>query len=166
MTDALNLPNWAVLSITESDDTIIHAEYLIQPDKCPKCGSEHLYKHGIKPVIYRDIPSRAKPTVIHAELKRYRCKICKVTFLQEVTGIHPETRMTERCVKHIQNIYLDYTFSDSAKMIGCDSKTIRSITNDFIEIKNKSHNPKISGWIGLDETEIDGNFRFVKQEYL
>ncbi|EEY94026.1 transposase [Acinetobacter junii SH205] len=161
MTDILSLPNWAALSITESDDTIIYAEYLIQPDKCPKCGSDQLYKHGTKPVIYRDIPRHMKPTVINVEVKRYRCKSCKATFLQEVTGIYPDTRMTERFVKKIQDICLDYTFSDTARMMGCDSKTIRTITNDLIEIKNKSHNPELSGWIGLDETEIDGNFRFV-----
>lgn len=161
MTDTLSLPNWSVLSTTESDDTIIHAEYLIQPDKCSKCGSDQLYKHGTKSVVYRDIPHKMKPTVIQAELRRYKCRTCKATFLQEVTGIYPDTRMTERCVKKIQDICLDYTFSDVAKMIGCDSKTIRTITNDFIEMKNKSHNPEISGWIGLDETAIDGNFRFV-----
>ena len=107
MTDALNLPNWAVLNITESDDTIIYAEYLIQPNCCSKCGSESLYKHGTKSVIYRDIPRHMKPTVINAELKRYKCKSCKATFLQEVTGIYPDTRMTERCVKKIQDICLD-----------------------------------------------------------
>lgn len=161
MIDTPNLPNWAVLSITESDDTIIHAEYLIQPNCCPKCDSNQLYKHDTKAVIFRDIPRLMKPTVINAELRRYKCKTCKATFLQEVSGIYPDTRMTERCVKKIQDICLDYTFSDVAKMIGCDSKTIRTITNDFIEMKNKSHNPEISGWLGLDETAIDGNFRFV-----
>ena len=60
MTDILSLHNWTAFSVEESDDTIIHAEFKIQPDKCPRCSSNQLYKHGTNPVIYRDIPRHMK----------------------------------------------------------------------------------------------------------
>lgn len=161
LTDILDLPNWAVLSVEQGDELIIDAEYKIQPDCCLKCGSESFYKHGPKPVVYRDIPVRAKPTVINAVLKRYRCKHCGCTFIQQTEGIHPEMRMTERCYDYIKEQSLDDTFTRIAKNIGCDDKTVRSIAQAYASYLNDFYEPNVSGWIGLDETTLDGKLRFV-----
>jgi transposase len=82
MTDILDLKGWVVLSKTQSDgEYVIEAEYTVQPTNCPKCGVVGTpYKHGVKPIKYRDGPIRGVATVILAQVQRYRCKHCKVRF--------------------------------------------------------------------------------------
>ncbi|MDC5008803.1 transposase family protein [Acinetobacter baumannii] len=103
MIDILCLENWTVLRTNENNNLVIEAKYDIHPSVCLKCGSTSFYKHGSKPVSYRDSPVRGLPVVINALLKRYRCRDCGITFTQPVTGIHSEMRMTVRCVKYIQS---------------------------------------------------------------
>lgn len=111
MTDPLDLQDWLYLRTekTHNLDTF-HAEYLIHPDACVKCESPKIYKHGPKVTVFRDTPFRAKHTVISAKLTRYRCKDCSDVFVQPVTQIYQGTRMTERCVEHIQRRCLKDTF--------------------------------------------------------
>jgi transposase len=161
MIDILSLKNWTVLRTDENNNLVIDAEYDIQPTACLKCGSPSFYKHGPKPVTYRDSPVRGLPVVINAVLKRYRCLDCGSTFIQPVTGIHSEMRMTVRCVSYIQSQCLKDTFTRIAENIGCDDKTIRSITQKYIQQLNENYNPELLGWIGIDETKIDGKQRFV-----
>ncbi|HAM66622.1 MAG TPA: ISL3 family transposase [Acinetobacter nosocomialis] len=161
MTDILALPNWVVLSVEQGDELIISAEYQIQPDCCLKCGSESFYKHGPKPVSYRDSPVRGSPVVINAVLKRYRCRDCGGTFIQPITGMQPDMRMTERCYDYIKSQSLDDTFTRIANNIGCDDKTVRSIAHEYIADLNRYYEPTLVGWIGIDETTIDGKMRFV-----
>jgi len=89
MTDILDLKGWTVLSKSQSDgEYVIEAEYTIQPANCPKCGVvDTPYKHGVKPIRYRDSPIRGSAVVILANVQRYRCKHCKETFLQPLEGI-------------------------------------------------------------------------------
>lgn len=141
MTDILSLPNWTVLSTEESENLIINAEYNIQPNTCLKCGSPSFYKHGPKSVTYRDSPVRGLPVVINAILKRYRCKDCGGTFIQPVTDIHPEMRMTVRCVRYIQSQCLKDTFTRIAENIGCDEKSIRSIAHEYINFLTTNYKP-------------------------
>nr|WP_262477368.1 ISL3 family transposase [Acinetobacter nosocomialis] len=161
MTDILALSNWNVSSVDHSDVLIIKAKYLVQPKFCLKCGSTSFYKHGPKPITYRDAPVRGVPVVIHAVLTRYRCRDCGGTFIQPVTGIEPDTRMTKRCVEYIQNYCLRDTFTNIAHHLGCDDKTVRTVANDYVARLNKAYKPDLSGWIGIDETMIDGKQRFV-----
>ena len=161
MTDILALPDWVVLSIDQGDELVINAEYQIQPNACLKCGSPSFYKHGPKPVAYRDSPVRGSPVIVNAILKRYRCKDCGGTFIQPVTDIHPEMRMTVRCVRYIQSQCLKDTFTRIAENIGCDEKSIRSIAHDYINFLATNYKPVLPNMVGIDETTIDGKLRFI-----
>ena len=161
MTDILDLPNWAVLSVERGDELVINAEYQIQPNYCLKCESNSFYKHGPKPISYRDSPVRGSPVRINAVLKRYRCRDCGGTFIQPVEGIQSEMRMTERCYEYIKRQSLKDTFTNIANNIGCDDKTVRSIAQAYASHLNSFYEPNVSGWIGLDETTLDGKLRFV-----
>lgn len=156
MTDILDLENWKAISVTKTDEEqTIEAEYLIQPQFCQKCGApDNLYKHGTKPVIYRDSPIRGLPVAIKAILKRYKCKSCGSTFLQPITGIYPDTRMTERCVEYINRQCLYDTFTHIANHLGCDEKTVRAVSSNHIEKLNAIYKPFLPEWLGIDETTI------------
>jgi len=78
MTDILDLPGWTVLSKSQSGgEYLIEAEYTVQPTACPKCGViDTPYKHGVKPIKYRDSPIRGDSVNILAQVQRYRCQSC------------------------------------------------------------------------------------------
>jgi transposase len=162
MTDLLDLPDWQYVSIEKSSklDTI-HAQYVKHPDVCVRCESSQIYKHGPKVTIFRDVPFRMKATVIKAQLTRYRCKGCGGVFIQPVTQIYQGTRMTERCVEHIQRRCLKDTFTRIADDVGCDDKTVRKIATDYVDKLNEIHNVILPEMIGIDETTIDGKLRFI-----
>lgn len=163
MTDILDLKGWTVLSKTQSGgEYVIESEYTIQPTNCPKCGVvDTPYKHGVKPIKYRDGPIRGFATVILAQVQRYRCKHCKETFLQPLGGIYPDMRMTQRCVDYIQTQCLRDTFIKIAEHVGCDDKTVRTVAGTYIDDLNAQYKPWLPEWLGIDETQIDGQLRCI-----
>lgn len=134
MTDILDLPGWkAVETRRDGDEYVIEAEHPAQPTACQKCGViGGLYKHGPQPVHIRDSPIRGRPVRILVKAQRYRCRECGGTFIQPLGSVHPETRMTVRCVHYIQEQCLRDTFLRIAEHIGCDDKTIRNLAGDYI----------------------------------
>lgn len=163
MTDILDLNGWSVLSKTQSEgEYVIEAEYTIQPTNCPKCGVvDTPYKHGVKPIKYRDSPIRGAAAAILAQVQRYRCKHCRETFLQPLEGIYPDMRMTQRCVDYIQTQCLRDTFVRIAEHIGCDDKTVRAVAGTYIANLNARYKPWLPEWLGIDETQIDGQLRCI-----
>lgn len=163
MTDILDLPGWSVAGTrTEGDMFVIEAAYTIQPDTCPKCGCVgNLYRHGTKPVSYVDSPVRGAPTKLIAKVQRYRCRDCTETFLQPLGGILADRRMTERCGDFIAYRCLSQTFIRIAEDVGCDDKTVRVLAGDFIAKLEANYQPALPEWLGIDETQIDGEMRCV-----
>ncbi len=163
MTDILDLKGWKALSNNQSSgERVIEAEYTIQPANCPKCGVvDTPYKHGVKPIKYRDSPIRGSAVVILANVQRYRCRHCKETFLQPLEGIYPDMRMTTRCVEYIQTQCLRDTFLRIAEHVGCDDKTVRSVAGTYIAELNAQYKPWLPVWLGIDETQIDGELRCI-----
>lgn len=74
MTDILDLDGWHVIEKRRiGDEYEIEAEYTVQPEACLKCGViGSLYRHGPKPIIYRDSPIRGMPVRLVAIMPRRR----------------------------------------------------------------------------------------------
>jgi transposase len=163
MTDILDLSGWNVTSKTLGEDGyIIEAEYSEHPTACQKCGViGSLYRHGPKPVAYRDSPIRGHSVRLVARVQRYKCRECGETFLQPLKGVETERRMTSRCVQYIQAQCLRDTFTRLSEHLGCDEKTIRNIAGDYIARLDAQYQPYLPEWLGIDETGIDGQMRCV-----
>lgn len=165
MSDILDLDGWTVLARTqEGKFDVLEAEYRPQADTCPKCGTiGHLYRHGTKPTTYVDIPIRGVPAKLRAKVQRYRCRSegCGETFLQPLGGIRQDRFMTERCARFIQSRCLRDTFARIAEDVGCDEKTVRTLGAEFMALLQANHRPTLPEWLGMDETQIDGELRCV-----
>lgn len=161
MANILNLPNWAILDVEDGDDVVVNAIFSIEPKRCIQCNSEQIVKHGPKWTTYRDAPNYGKPSSIRAQLNRYKCKSCECTFVQPVTGMRSDMRMTERCFKYIQAQSLRDTFTNIAYAVGCNEKTVRSIAHPYLQALSDAYKPRLEGWIGIDETQLDGKMRFI-----
>lgn len=163
MTDILDLEGWSVIEKRRvGDEYEIEAEYTVQPAACLKCGViGSLYRHGPKPIIYRDSPIRGMPVRLVAKAQRFKCRECGGTFIQPLGGIHPEMRMTARCAEFIQDQCLLDAFKRISDHVGCDDKTIRTIAHGYIDRLNAGYKPWLPEWLGIDETMIDGVQRCV-----
>lgn len=163
MTDILDLEGWNVIDKTvEGGEYLIEAEYAVPPTACTKCGViNHWYNWGPKPITIRDSPIRGRPVRIIAKAKRYKCRACNGTFIQPLGGLHPDTRMTARCVEFIEEQCLRDTFIRIAEHVGCDDRTVRDIAHAHIDRLNASYRPWLPEWLGIDETMIDGKQRCV-----
>lgn len=163
MTDILDLDGWNVIEKRRTGTEYeIGAEYTVQPDACLKCGViGNLYRHGPKPIIYRDSPIRGMPVRLVAKAQRFKCRECGGTFIQPLGGIHPDMRMTARCAEFIQDQCLLDTFKRISDHVGCDDKTIRTIAHGYIDGLNAAYKPWLPEWLGIDETMIDGVQRCV-----
>ena len=162
-TDILDLPGWTVLEKQLKDRQYeLKAQYHEQPAACSKCGvSGQLYGHGKKVTIYRDSPIRGHATRILARVRRYKCRSCGETFLQPLSGIQVDRRMTERCCEFIKEQCLLDTFVAIAKHVGCDDKTVRNLATEHMAQLNASHMPVLPTALGIDETLIAGKKRCV-----
>lgn len=80
--DILDLDGWHVIEKRRiGDEYEIEAEYTVQPEACLKCGViGKLYRHGPKPIIYRDSPIRGMPVRLVAKAQRFKCRECGGTF--------------------------------------------------------------------------------------
>jgi transposase len=163
MTDILDLQGWTVIDKRMSvGEYEIEAEYTVQPHACIKCGViSNLYKHGTKPIVYRDSPIRGHHVRIIANVQRYKCRECGGTFIQPLGGIHDDMRMTARCVEYIQSQCMRDTFLRIADHVGCDDKTIRNVAGNYINQLNAEYHPWLPEWLGIDETQIDGSLRCI-----
>lgn len=163
MTDILDLPGWVVLTKKlDGNEYELEAEYAVQPTVCPKCGSlAKPHKHGTKATTYRDSPIRGRTTRILAKVQRYRCRDCSETFLQPLGGMLAGRLMTERCADFIGEQCLVDTFVRIAQNVGCDEKTVRTLSAECVARLMETHKPALPAWLGIDETTIDGRLRLV-----
>ena len=163
MTDILDLPGWRVISSEQDQDTYtIEAEYETPLEACTKCGViGRLYRHGTKPVTYRDAPIRGCHVQILARVQRYRCRDCGGTSLQALGGIRHDRRMTERCIAYIEGQAIRDSWTRIAEHVGCDEKTVRNVAQAFIDRFKAEYRPQMPEWLGIDETKLAGSMRGI-----
>jgi len=163
VTDILDLPDWSVISSHQDGDTYtIEAEYTKPLEACTKCGViGRLYRHGTKPVTYRDAPIRGCHVQILARVQRYKCRDCGGTCLQILDGIRHDRRMTERCIEYIENQCIRDSFTRISEHVGCDEKTVRNVAQGFVDRFKAEYQPRMPEWLGIDETMLAGEMRGI-----
>lgn len=161
--DVLYLPGWTTQKLSlDEDGYLFESEYSEKAEACPKCGAiGRLYRHGRKSVTYRDSPLRGRKVRISVSVRRYRCRSCGETFLQELKGIAAGSRMTSRCFEYIQEQGLRDLFAQVAGDVGCDEKTVRNIASEYIGQLSRIYAPFLPEWLGIDDAVISGQLRYV-----
>lgn len=124
------LPNWKVLKLTTADERhIVTAEFIPIPKKCPKCEKHkpRLYGHGRREVNILDKPLWGKPVLLHAILRRFKCRECARTFVAEPSGVDSARRMTSRCIDFIVEQSLKNSRRKIAQQIGSEASSVRRV---------------------------------------
>lgn len=145
-------------------DPVNHVRYCFfemehdPPEKCPKCGEKSPHRHGPRSHRYRDLPILDDRVVLEVRVERFRCrgKKCKKVIVPGIPGLEPHWSMTSRCREWIRANCLRFTAQHIAEHIGCDERTVRTLTNDRINELNSKYQPRMPEWLGIDEVSPSG----------
>lgn len=158
-TDILDLPGWAVRSTEEKGDhLIIEASVVEMPRACPLCGSvKPPYHFGYRPILLADLPIRMKPVSVVARRRRYRCRDCSGTFLDQLPGIYTRHEATERLISYIevQALHLTQTFTRLASTLGVSEWLIRDVFAAHVETLEHDYVIQTPRYLGIDEIYIE-----------
>jgi len=130
------LPNWKVLKLMTADEKhIITAEFIPVPTKCPKCEQRkpRLYGHGTREVNFLDKPLWGKPVLLHALLRRFKCRECDRTFVVDPSGVDTVRRMTTRCIDFVIEQSLKSSRRKIARQIGSEASSVRRVVDAYYQ---------------------------------
>jgi transposase len=149
----LNLPGLDVVDFKESE-----TEYHVRAKPksisriCPLCGpAGKVVIHENKTLFVRDLPSHGHSVAIHLDVPRFKCHACVKTFTAVVPEIDTDRQMTERLRKWIGRQALDYPFTEIAKQVGVDEKTVRIIFAEYVKELERDFKRETPVILGLDE---------------
>ncbi len=158
----LNLDGIKVWSQSRDERWKFRAVMETPPSYCPGCKkSTSLLKYGSKEIAFDDIPLEGRPVRVKLTRQRYKCRECKLLFIEPVEVLSPEWRATWRVVKAIARASLNRPFLHLAKEYGMHERTIRRIAHAFFrELDSMAHFPTPQ-WLGIDEVRVHGIPRAV-----
>lgn len=115
MTGILNLP-----VLREVDMKELETEYHVKAEPvaisrlCPACGEVHrVQRHDRRSMFVRDLPTHGKTMMIHLDVPRLICLVCRKTWRAVIQEVDSNYQMTERLVRWIGRQSLEYTFAES-----------------------------------------------------
>jgi len=151
----LNLPRLKVTQVEETDhDYHIKAQSAVDPAACPACHSKALVGFGRNEQLVKDLPMHGKRVGIYFDTRRFRCKDCSKTFLEQHPDFHPERAMTARLAAWIGSQSLKRTFASLAEETGVVEGTIRNIFRDYVNELEATVRFETPKWMGIDEIHL------------
>jgi transposase len=107
--------------------------------------------------LLADLPIRMRPVTIAARRRRYRCRDCGSTFLDQLPGVHPRHEATERLVSYVQTqaLHLTGTFTALAATLGVSEWLIRDIFVAHVETLERDYVIQTPRHLGIDEIYVE-----------
>jgi len=164
--DILNLPGWNIIEEHEEEHLY---QFSIQNKErvfsCPFCSTESIpYKFGIREHTFTDLPMHGKHVRLRALRRRYRCKVCRKTFLDPVPHMSEQHFATMRLVNHIERETLaltSRTFLGLSYEVGVTEDTIRHIFDTCVKTLEQAHILQAPITLGIDELFLLGTPRCI-----
>lgn len=157
------LPSLEHINTITTDMTMtIMATCKTVPECCPRCGTvDKLYRHGPDWRAFRDVPSFPHHVIFRLKVQRWKCRECSVTFSQDLPDMDGHRQMTKRCVAYIQHHGVARTFSDIAREVGVDEKTVRQICTERFAAQMADWELWAPRLLGIDELMLGGEMRGI-----
>lgn len=137
---------------------------------CPHCGMETTKVHDRRIVSIKDAPHEAKEKVLVIKKRRFRCegRGCRKVFTEQVDGIMPRARITERMQRSILYICDNFANMSAAKRhLRLGTKTIYK--RHYAQLELKWRERKNDVWpttIGIDEHSFIRNKKYGHREFV
>lgn len=157
MVNILNLPDWEVLDMKETDhDYLIVARYTGEPEECKHClgPADHLYRHGLMEHRYMDLPMHGKRVGLKVQRQRYRCRRCSRTFLQYLPDMDERRSATNRLMAYIGRESMRRTFTSIADETGIDERSVRRVFHEHVDRYRQEVRFTTPKWLGIDEVHL------------
>lgn len=160
LTRFIVLPNIQITSIRSLDRYhYVECKTTLKRPQCPFCADEHPRIHQHYQRTIKDSLVRGKLQILKIKMKRYRCQSCHKTFNEELPGIKPYKRLSERMQREIY--WSCENFADLKKVrkhTTVGTKTIYERYYKQLELKQRMRNK--TPWpttIGIDEHAFTRN---------
>lgn len=166
MANLLYLPDWTVTSssIDERGAYQIAASFDLPPEHCLTCGPQgRLVLRGARPYRIVDAPVHGRPVFISVRRIRYFCRNCGGSFMQPLPDVHPDNRMTLRCVDYIQRQSLLKPTAHVSEDTGVQEGQVREIADAHAERLSRKHAKALRAprVLGIDEINLAGELRAI-----
>ena len=139
LNEILNLENVNILDFKNFEDKIeIDLELPKKLQICPKCKKSTDWIQSCRVQTVRDVNFGNKKTFLNLHKKRYKCKFCLKTFLEDNKFLNVYQRMTSRLVNEILlKLESERSFTSIAKEYNISVNTV-------IRLFDKLQYPKIN----------------------
>lgn len=137
---------------------------------CPHCGMESSKVYDRRVVKIKDAPHEAKQKFLFIKKRRFRCegKGCRKVFTEQIDGIKPKARLTERMRRSILYICDNFANMKSAKRhLRVGTKTLYKSHYEQLDLKWRER--KNDPWpttIGIDEHSFIRNKKYGHREFV
>jgi len=167
MANILNLPNLNIVSIKtireDGEDVAngIEAESNLKVTQCPECSGSNFIGHGIHRQLFIDVPTLGHRTALTVLRKRFRCKDCGKTFMEELPDMDDKRLTTKRLVTWVNKRCINHMFASVARDTGLHEKTVRNMFCEYIKERQKRFKVVTPRWLGIDEVHLTNEMRCV-----
>ncbi len=83
-------------------------------------------------LVIRDIPSHGKAVVVHRDVTRLKCRPCNQTLTASIPAVDTTREMTKRLTNWIGRQSIEYPYSEIAKQVRIEEKTVRNIFVEYV----------------------------------
>lgn len=156
--DMLGLPDLKTVHVFSDDaEKRIVVESLLERASCPSCTAygQWIHRHGVSEQEFRDIPHGMWPTVLQLRRNRFKCTVCKKTWMEEIPSLDASRLMTRRLADFIVQRCLKDTNYSVADDVGLDESTIRSVFKDFVGTMERHDRRLTPKTLGIDEIHLN-----------
>lgn len=136
MADLLGLSDLQVAGALVETATMVRIPVAPLADPaCSRCGGINLKRNGRPkpPLEVADTPMRGKPVVLVQERPQLICKDCGAPSYTRSGAFHPTRGMTNRLVRHIENLIVKRNLEDVARELALSGKQVATIALDLLE---------------------------------
>ena len=169
LTNFLLLPKLSLVDIKHLPKrTLFICETKTSSIWCPSCGLECLKVHDRRTVKIKDAPNLSKQKFLIIKKKRFRCCGCKKVSTENINGIKPGARLTERFQRNLLFVCSKFAnLKDVRKHLRVGNKTLyeRNYSQLDLEWRKRKNDPWPSS-IGIDEHSFIRNKKYGRREFV
>lgn len=173
LTDFLLLPKLKLQHFEYNQDAALvtyHCSVKGRKNFCPHCGLETSTVHSYRSVTIKDAPHGMKAKVLKIKKRRFRCEGmgCKKVFTEQIDGIKPRARLTERLARDI--LYVSDRFANLKAVKEHTRVATGTIyKKHYAQLELKWRERKNDPWpstIGIDEHSFSRNKERGHREFV
>ena len=130
LTDFLKLPNVAVLSFSQIEDSIcIHIKLANSGINCPHCNSSTTEINQERPVLVKDLPAFGNPIYLRVPRRQFYCVQCQRYSTERLEWVDSQRRHTRRYESNIYERVLGSSLEKVAREENLSFDEIEGIFN-------------------------------------